>query len=125
MTSTTWKAAETFTFSSSSSDLTRSSMKVRFNGKFNFYLQLVCKYSSWLSSHLTVLDKHQLEVISSRAPLAASLQSLEASLHRNEAGGKWVARRKSKFFSPKPHTYFRTYPQIVRCGSFSLYFWSG
>ena len=45
-----------------------------------------------------MLDKQQLEVICSRDHLAASLQSLEASLHKKEAegpvGGKRVERRR-------------------------------
>ena len=49
---------------------------------------------------LPVLDKQQLEMISSQAHLAALLQSLEASLKGNEAegpvGGKRVARRRGK-----------------------------
>ena len=66
--------------------------------------QRICNYSCWLSSHraqiFPVLDKQQLVVISTQAHLAAQLQSLEASLHGNEAeglvGGKRVTRRRLK-----------------------------
>ena len=61
-------------------------------------IKIKSKSLQWLI--FPVLDKQQLEVICSRAHVAAKLQSLKASLRRSEAGGpvglKQESRRRRK-----------------------------
>ena len=65
-----------------------------------------------------MLDAQQLEVISSRAHLAAELQSLEASLRGNKAEGPERGKRGRKGEDEKNRTFFAAPFQFLVASNF-------